>query len=1071
MNNILLLKEYLIKEDEQHISGVVPHTLMDMTNIPESTLKPSTPNINNPTDVPPQYRKYLKSFPGGKLPKGLDLELHQGSKGGQYIDTRDATHDQKDDVLAPNPDLPTSYGGIIFNDKGEILVRSPKGDGYGNKWTMAKGSPNPDEHAHQTALREVEEETGMKCDILHEIPGYFEKDGKSNNKYYAMEVIDDSGMDFESDETSKIEWMNPKDAMQAFANGDDKDSAHRDIAALHMALHEREKRGSTKVNVDDFNEFSKKADESSPDNIVDIFDSFKDHIYATNGHLPDEFLENARYKPIRDMIKYSFLYPNKSGTHMDSKLTEVFGTGSGQAGNIATAIKNVLHAWTDDFGSLAGGVPNLVSLHKEFSQGFIGSHQGQITSLINDVAGEMLGVSDQFVGGVNMVNDVGVDGKSIWRSPENRNEIVKAHEAWQKGGDASGTLSSGEEFDFEGEKTVPIKTAEAGSQLGDVTEETTVSPWVYIAEHAKHAKDNWKNHKNHDGEYIQNKLYDYGTNIANSLGYTDSDIPEGSDDRTYKIDLGRNMARKYFEIQKNINKSLLDCVTTENYVTLYRGFSEAQEVGGHIPFTVKSTGQVSFAESTYKALTKAGMTDPQELKKEPVTGFETYTHSRPVSGYSVKLSEAENFAGYSGYIQVEQVAKDRVISLPIERPDDLAHEKEVFVLASPNQKVRLYHSPGKGTDSQIARNDKYKLHPNGAGWEMEGSFPASVGTETPHGTFHHGVDKPNAKNEDIYTPTGEVLGETSGGVYHDKDNNKFYIKTNDQDQNAVEQLSNTLYKAAGINVADSELINWKGNPALKSSWIPGAKYFGQEGDPTYTPAELENHPDIHQGFLMDCLLANWDVAGTGTKRPYGNIVQGDDGKMYRIDMGGSLYKSGLGNTKHAFFGHTDQNKPLQELDSMKDGSINAQAAHLFTSMPTDALKDSFKAVLHATNSADAVHKLVDESGIKDQNKDSVINALITRRNSINNWMKDNHGELHDAAYAEYMSERSLKEGELIHLNKAEYKTDPKIAWLKQQPEFIIDDFHRDSSDERSHNFHAKAKTSRDGIIKRLGRKK
>ena len=49
--------------------------------------------------------------------------------------------------------------------------------------------------------------------------------------------------------------------------------------------------------------------------------------------------------------------------------------------------------------------------------------------------------------------------------------------------------------------------------------------------------------------------------------------------------------------------------------------------------------------------------------------------------------------------------------------------------------------------------------------------------------------------------------------------------------------------------------------------------------------------------------------------------------MYRIDMGGSLYKSGLGNTKHEFFGHTDQNKPLKELDSMKDGNINKQAAH------------------------------------------------------------------------------------------------------------------------------------------------
>ena len=274
-----------------------------------------------------------------------------------------------------------------------------------------------------------------------------------------------------------------------------------------------------------------------------------------------------------------------------------------------------------------------------------------------------------------------------------------------------------------------------------------------------------------------------------------------------------------------------------------------------------------------------------------------------------------------------------------------------------------------------------------------------------------------------------------------------------------------------INVADSELINWEGNTALKSSWIPGAKYFGKEGDSSYPPPELEDHSDIHQGYLMDCLLANWDVAGTGNKRPYGNIVQGDDGKMYRIDTGGAMHMSGLGKTKHDFFAHTDQNKPLKELDSMKNGNINKHAAHLFTSMPTAALKDSFKAVLHATNSADAIKKLVDESGMKDQNKESVISALITRRNSINNWMKDNHPDLYDSAYAGYMTERSLKEGELIHLTKAEYKTDPKIAWLKQQPEFLIDDFHRDSSEEQTHKFHAKAKASRDGIIKRLRRRK
>ena len=210
---------------------------------------------------------------------------------------------------------------------------------------------------------------------------------------------------------------------------------------------------------------------------------------------------------------------------------------------------------------------------------------------------------------------------------------------------------------------------------------------------------------------------------------------------------------------------------------------------------------------------------------------------------------------------------------------------------------------------------------------------------------------------------------------------------------------------------------------------------------------------------MDCLLSNWDVAGTGTKRPYGNIVQGEDGKMYRIDMGGSLYKSGLGQHKSEFFGHTDHNIPLKEIDSMKDGNINKHANHLFASMPIDALKDSFKAVLHATHDSDAVKQLVDESGIKDQMKDDVTKALINRRNSIVTWMKTNHPELHDTAYKEHASEGG-------YLSKAAYKTDPKIEWLKHQPEFMIDDYHRDDTKDDEH-MHSHAYKTHRSIINNI----
>ena len=59
----------------------------------------------------------------------------------------------------PNAD---AYGVVIFNAKGQVLLREPSGHFGGYVWTFAKGRPDAGESPAETAVREAFEETGYR---------------------------------------------------------------------------------------------------------------------------------------------------------------------------------------------------------------------------------------------------------------------------------------------------------------------------------------------------------------------------------------------------------------------------------------------------------------------------------------------------------------------------------------------------------------------------------------------------------------------------------------------------------------------------------------------------------------------------------------------------------------------------------------------------------------------------------------------------------------------------------------------------------------------------------------------
>jgi 8-oxo-dGTP pyrophosphatase MutT (NUDIX family) len=109
----------------------------------------------------------------------------------------------------------TSAGGIVVRyESGTpwLVVGSRRRERDGRTWTLPKGTPNQGESREETAIREVQEETGLVVRItgpLESIEYWFVQSGKRIHKtvhYFLMEPIggDLAGHDHEFDE---VRWI------------------------------------------------------------------------------------------------------------------------------------------------------------------------------------------------------------------------------------------------------------------------------------------------------------------------------------------------------------------------------------------------------------------------------------------------------------------------------------------------------------------------------------------------------------------------------------------------------------------------------------------------------------------------------------------------------------------------------------------------------------------------------------------------------------------------------------------------------------------------------------------------
>ncbi len=120
--------------------------------------------------------------------------------------------------LGRSPGPVRAGGGVVWKrgDDGHpvvILVHRPKYD----DWSLPKGKLQPGEEEADAAVREVEEETGLRCRLGPELPSssYQDRFGRDKTvRYWAMTPIDDTSTFVPNAEVDEVRWLPPDTAAE-----------------------------------------------------------------------------------------------------------------------------------------------------------------------------------------------------------------------------------------------------------------------------------------------------------------------------------------------------------------------------------------------------------------------------------------------------------------------------------------------------------------------------------------------------------------------------------------------------------------------------------------------------------------------------------------------------------------------------------------------------------------------------------------------------------------------------------------------------------------------------------------
>lgn len=890
-----------------------------------------SPTGISPADgIPPQDRLYLdaegKIPPTTFTPQDLEITPFVGPKGGQFIDKRmlQTNHEALFEQHHPKEHANVSYGGIIINSDGEVLMRQPSDPAYGGELTLPKGGADKGETPQQAALREVLEETGMKCKIIGTAPGHFSSSGKSN-QFFIMEVEEDTGK-FD-DETKGIEWLKPADAFDKLGKNET-DTTKRDIDAIASGLHE--------YNLINEGASDSQAEEEHAENITkETHKVLEDtiSIFAKTGALPEDFTTNPKYANLLSDIATHVAHPGSGQSESQTAIKAMASTVMGQLD------KEYNH-----------GSHGIQKMHDRF-MGQWGSDamiSGEYANFVAHTVAKENGLPETWHFGKPYPPSVDSSGEPVYRSPEDRKAYIKAYEDWKEGtGPEKGKLPSGEKYIFSMNRKITSKYRSAAKGKEGLSDKE-YDAWEFRYKRDKEIEKRW------DSNNLQQR-YDY---IRKSHGQSAKEsnptmYPEDMTD----LEAGQKMADLYVNHMQDLTRGVLDAVYPDtSHFWIQR---KTKRGSGNKDGVREILGDYGPTGTKFKQsdMPDLGMPSAGHLEEEDGEGFKSYVHSGSLAGYS---TDPRVWNG--DYVIYRKANKRDFFTIP-SIAKDVGSESEAITMNNPSNDVRVMHMNGKIWSGDWAPGaDKNGIHPTN-----------SHGRK---GKVSKGVTDPKTDYHEALTKVGGKLGSNPGGTYEDSSGKKFYVKTDMEGRAANEDLANKLYAAADINVPNTELVRWKSGEnghALKSDWLEGVKMH------TSNTKALQDRPDIKHGFLVDAVLANRDFAGAN----YDNLGE-HDGKFYRLDQGGALKYRAQGKNKTSF--HDWRGEYLSELDGFNDGSVNPQASHIFNGgegMNKSDYRTAAEKLIKLNNST--ISDTVTDSGLEVKEKAAMIDTLIKRRDNALEW--------------------------------------------------------------------------------------
>jgi 8-oxo-dGTP diphosphatase len=110
-------------------------------------------------------------------------------------------------------------GGVVVRDGLVAVVHRPRYD----DWSLPKGKLDSGETFEEAALREVEEETGLRARLVRDLPSveYAARGRPKLVRYWLMSVESDPGF-VPNDEVDELRWLSPADASELLTYDRDK---------------------------------------------------------------------------------------------------------------------------------------------------------------------------------------------------------------------------------------------------------------------------------------------------------------------------------------------------------------------------------------------------------------------------------------------------------------------------------------------------------------------------------------------------------------------------------------------------------------------------------------------------------------------------------------------------------------------------------------------------------------------------------------------------------------------------------------------------------------------------------